>query len=711
MLKRVFPFLQWLREVRAATLRADFIAGLTVALILIPQSMAYAQLAGMPVHYGLYASLLPPLLAALFGSSRQLATGPVAIVSLMTSAALSPLATTGSEAFIAYAILLALIVGMFQFALGVLRLGLVVNFLSHPVVNGFTNAGALIIATSQLSKMFGVHVDEAAHHYETIYRVVKAAFVYTHWPTFGLGVLAFVVMYGLRRVDRRIPYVLVAVGVTTIISWATGFERNVKVPVAAIQSEEAQKLVRDFNTAVHEINRLANERAALSPRIAEAEEQLGSHARTTLDLRHAAVVMDMAMEELKDKSRTARTALRALLLTGVKDGAGALSFYPRHALPPGSEGDGRTWRMRVGNRPIDEAAVVLRGGGDVVGSIPGGLPAFSLPGLDLKVILHLLPIAAIISLLGFMEAVSIAKAMAAKTGQRLDPNQELIGQGLANMLGAFGKSFPVSGSFSRSAVNIQSGAITGLSSVFTSLTVAVVLLFFTPLLYHLPQSVLAAVIMMAVIGLLNVHGFIHAWKAQWYDGVFSVITFVATLVTAPHLDKGIMIGVFLSLAMFLYKSMRPKVTTLAMYPDRSYQSARDFGLKECRHIAAIRFDGPLFYANAGYLEEKISDQVMAMPELKHILIVANGINDMDASGEEMLSLIVDRVRSGGYDISFSGVNETVLAVMKRTYLFERIGAENIFSTMPQAVQAIHGRGHTQCGEKVCPLLSVCFLKE
>ena len=350
------------------------------------------------------------------------------------------------------------------------------------------------------------------------------------------------------------------------------------------------------------------------------------------------------------------------------------------------------------------------GGGSVVGNIPGGLPSFGVPNLDLSMILRLLPIAAIISLLGFMEAISIAKAMAAKTGQRLDPNQELIGQGIANIVGSMGRSFPVSGSFSRSAVNIQSGAVTGLSSVFTSLTVLIVLLFFTPLLYHLPQSVLAAVIMMAVIGLINVSGFIHAWKAQWYDGLFSIITFVATLITAPHLDKGIILGVLLSLGMFLYKSMRPKVTTLSMYADKSYQSARDHGLRECRHIALIRFDGPLFYANAGYLEEKVSDRIRSMAELKHLLIVSSGINDMDASGEEMLSLIVDRVRSAGYDISFAGVNEKVLAVMRRTHLYEKIGERNIYSTILSAVEAIHSKGHTQC-KLSCPLLSVSFIKD
>ncbi len=710
MIRIVFPFLAWVKELNATTLRMDFISGLTVALILVPQSMAYAQLAGMPVQYGLYASLLPPMLAALFGSSRQLATGPVAIVSLMTSAALGPMATTGSEAFIGYAILLALIVGLFQLTLGVLRLGLVVNFLSHPVVNGFTNAGALIIATSQLSKMFNVYVDEAEHHYETVYRVIKAAIQYTHWPTFALGALAFALMYGLRRIDRRIPYVLVAVVVTTLISWATGYEKNTKAPLQAVMSQEVQRLVQEFNAAVKEIDRLGNERASLAPKISEAEASHGRFSTEVLDLKHQTLIMSTKMGQLKEESSRLRTALREYMFAGVQEGEGKLVFYPQKEVPQGKTTDGRVWRLRLGNTPVDENALAMMGGGSVVGVVPKGLPAMSFPQVDLKVMASLLPIAAIISLLGFMEAISIAKAMAAKTGQRLDPNQELIGQGIANILGAFGKAFPVSGSFSRSAVNLQSGAVTGLSSVFTSLTVGLVLLFLTPLLYHLPQSVLAAVIMMAVIGLLNVSGFIHAWKAQWYDGVFSVITFVMTLVFAPHLDKGIMIGVLLSLGMFLYKSMRPKVTTLAMYPDQSYQSARDFGLKECRHIALLRFDGQLFYANAGFLEDQINNIIMSMPELKHFLIVSNGINDMDASGEEMLSLIVDRVRSAGYDISFCGVNENVLSVMKRTHLLEKIGEENIFPTTQKAVEVIHGRAHTQCGEGVCPLLSVCFIK-
>ncbi|MGO9416862.1 MAG: SulP family inorganic anion transporter [Syntrophobacteraceae bacterium] len=710
MLRKVFPFVEWLKASSLSSLKIDIVSGLTVALVLIPQSMAYAQLAGMPVQYGLYASFLPPVLAALFGSSRQLATGPVAIVSLMTSAALSPYATTGSSGFIAYAILLALIVGVFQLALGVLRLGLVVNFLSHPVVNGFTNAGAIIIATSQLSKMFNVYVEGTEHHYESVYLVIRAALHYTHWPTVAMGIGAFVIMYGLRRINKRIPYVLVAVAVTTVISWAIGFENNVRVPLDTIASTDCRELIGRFNAAAKESVELAKTRAELTPHLTAAEEQYGRHSREAMEVKHECDLVDLRVAELGVAMSRRRAAVRDYLFTAATAADGKKTYIASGKPDENLKGDGSTWRIKIGNSAVDEKAVVMMGGGSIVGNIPRGLPSFGFPQLDLNMLLKLLPIAVIISLLGFMEAISIAKAMAAKTGQRLDANQELIGQGIANIMGALTRSFPVSGSFSRSAVNIQAGALTGLSSVVTSITVAIVLLFFTPLLYYLPQCVLAAVIMMAVIGLINVSGFIHAWKAQWYDGLFSILTFLATLITAPHLDKGIIFGVLLSLGMFLYKSMRPKVTTLAMYEDSSFQSARDHGLEECRHIAMIRFDGALFYANAGYLEEKVTERIRAMPELKHILIVSNGINDMDASGEETLSLIVDRVRSAGYGISFAGLNEKVLGVMNRTHLLAKIQEDNIYSTVPHAVEAIHSSSHTQCLES-CPLISVRFVDD
>jgi MFS superfamily sulfate permease-like transporter len=707
MVSKIFPFIGWLKGYNIKSFQIDFIAGLTVALVLIPQSMAYAQLAGMPSYYGLYASFLPPMIAALFGSSRQLATGPVAVVSLMTSASLEPLATAGSEGYIVYALLLALTVGVFQLSLGILRLGLVVNFLSHPVVNGFTNAAAIIIASSQLSKMFGVYVDKSIHHYETILNVCRSALHYTHFPTLIMGALAFLIMYWLKKSMPKIPNVLVAVAITTIISWAIGFQHNNDIDINRIQSDEVKTVIGDFNETVQAIKPASEERTRLTKILDEAKGSGDTIA--VLNAEHDINLINVKINGLKHQAHVYREKLRLMLFEGVPQNDDNLLYYLKDEMPQGVEGDGRTWRVKVGNKPLETDHLLMMGGGAVVGTVPRGLPALTMPKVDMNVIMHLLPYAAIISLLGFMEAISIAKAMAAKTGQRLDPNQELIGQGLANILGAVGKSYPVSGSFSRSAVNLQAGAVTGFSSVVTSLAVVIVLLFFTPLLYHLPQSVLAAVIMMAVIGLINVSGFMHAWRAKWYDGAISIISFVCTLAFAPHLDKGIMIGVVLSLGVFLYKSMRPTVASLSRNKDESLRDAVTHGLQECKYIDMVRFDGPLFFANASYLEDQINDRMSTRKDLKHIIIVSNGINDIDASGEEVLSLLVDNVRSAGVDLSFSGVNETVMNVLEKTHLIEKIGKDHIYPTMEKAICAVHAEAHTGAEEDHCPLTNVCYL--
>ncbi len=691
------------------SLKADLLAGLTVALVLIPQSLAYAELAGLPPYYGLYASFLPPLVASLFGSSHQLATGPVAVVSLLTSITLEPLATAGSQQYIAYAILLALLVGIFQFSLGVLKLGLVVNFISHPVVNGFTNAAALIIASSQLPKLFGVYVERAAHHHETIYRVIQAAEHYTHWPTLVMATLAFIIMYGLKRFSPRIPNVLVAVMVTTLLSWGFDFEQTMQVDVVDIKVADIRPEIEKFNRAIKSAELLSKKRAALSLNLKVSGKALD--ALEALDIKHTVERITVQIEQYKNQTQNHRKIIRDYIFEGVRQADGPLKFYPEGATPEKAKGDGRFWRIHVGNVPLKPASLRLTGGGEVVGKIPGGLPSLSMPIINFNVILDLLPFAVIISLLGFMEAISVAKAMAAVTGQRLDPNRELIGQGLANICGAVAQSYPTSGSFSRSAVNLQSGANSSLSSVFASLAVVVVLLYFTSLFYYLPQSVLAAIIMMAVVGLVNIRGFIHAWTAQWYDGAISIITFVATLVFAPHLERGIGVGVILSVLVFLYKSMRPKVVDLSLGSDRVLHDCVASGLEECRYIDVVRFDGPLFFANASYLEDQIRNRRRTKKELKHIIISSSGINDIDASGEEALSLTVDRVRSAGIDISLSGVNRSVMNVLNRTHLIVKIGEDHIYPTVEEAISAVHDETHRGGEEKNCPLNTVCQLSQ
>ncbi|MDP6776823.1 MAG: SulP family inorganic anion transporter, partial [Candidatus Latescibacteria bacterium] len=691
MLRRVFPFLDWFQDYRLSTLRVDLVAGATVGLVLVPQSMAYAQLAGLPAHYGLYASFMPPLIAALFGSSCQLATGPVAVVSLMTATALQPLATAGSEAFVAYAMLLALLVGGLQFLLGLLRLGMLVNFLSHPVVNGFTNAAALIIASSQLSKFFGVTVDSAEHYYQTIWNVLLAAGQFTEWWALGLGVLALLVMWGLKRLNPRIPYVLIAVVFTTLLSWAIGFEDNRAVDLTAIDSPAVKDEIGDFNAILDRIDSLTEVLVVVNRLQSDGVTGYEGRPKVCLSCHHSvnvgpgalanersphtpahdAVLLGLELSDCKEERTRIRASLRAhqfVEIPRADDGSGPI-YVLEDPVRADEGANGRIWRLKVGRDRLDKAALGLIGRGAVVGVIPRGLPGMAVPPPDLDVMFRLVMMAATIALLGFMEAVSIAKAIATQTGQRLDYNQELMGQGLANIAGSFTQSYPVSGSFSRSAVNFQSGAQTGLSSVITVGVVGITLVFFTPFLYHLPQSVLAAIIMMAVIGLVNVGGLIHAWQARRSDGVVTLITFVSTLAFAPHLDRGIMIGVFLSLALHLARQMRPRIAILSRHEDDTFRDSERRGLVQCEYITVIRFPSSLFFANASHLEEEILRRRASMTELRHVLIDGSGINELDASGEDMLSRMVRGLREAGCGFSLSGLNDAVLDVMRRTGLY------------------------------------------
>lgn len=563
------PFLGWIDNLKErGTLQADLIAGVTVALVLVPQSMAYAQLAGLPVYYGLYASFLPPMVAALFGSSRQLATGPVAVVSLMTAAALEPLAAGSPEGYLAYAVLLAFMVGVFQLFLGVFRLGVLVDFLSHPVVVGFTNAGAIIIATSQLSKLFGVSVEKAEHHYETVMRVIESAMVNTHMPTLWMGLLSIGIMFGLKKHLPKVPNVLVAVTVATTLSWYTDFK-------------------------------------------------------------------------------------------GV--------------------------------------------GGAVVGTIPDGLPSLVLPVFDWDVMQQLITAAITISLIGFMEAISIAKAMAARTRQRLDANQELIGQGLSNLFAGSFSGYPVSGSFSRSAVNINAGALTGVSAVVTGVVVGITLLWLTPLLYHLPQATLAAVIIMAVINLIKFKPIVHAWKAQPHDGVVAVITFLLTLAMAPHLDKGILVGVGLSIGLFLYRTMRPRVAVLSRFHDGTMRDISVHNLPTSPTISVMRFDGSLYFANAGYFETKVLEVVAANPQLRFLIIDASGINQLDATGEEVLYHLTERLRAAGVQLLVAHMKKQFMDTLRRTNVLEKFGEEHFFSRVELALVYAWDKLSPEYDPNTCPL--------
>jgi SulP family sulfate permease len=682
---RFLPFLRWF-PMGGNTLKADLIAGITVALVLIPQSMAYAQLAGLPAYYGLYAAFLPGIIAALWGSSAQLATGPVAVASLLTASALAPLAATGSEAFVALAILLALLVGLIQLALGIFKLGVVVNFLSHPVIVGFTNAAAIIIGLSQLNKLFGVSMGRSEHFINDIWGVLQQVGD-THIPTLVMGVSAFAIMWGLKKYAPKMPGVLIAVAVTTIASYAIGFEHNIKAKAEQIMTPEVREVVEQASQNEARIASIASQVTAKQARIKKLEKEPGDNDIVIAALHYEVDLLQGSLKDVEDENRQSSRTLRKFkleLVPGANGEAGKL--YLKGLVPQGVKTDGYPYRIKK----LSGGELKLSGGGEVVGGIPSGLPKFDLPTMSWDTVRALLSSALVISLVGFMEAISIAKAIAAKTKQRIDPNQELLGQGFSNIVGSFSQAFPVSGSFSRSAVNLGAGAKTGMSNVFAGAIVLVTLLFLTPLLYHLPQAVLAAVIMMAVIGLVNFKAIKHAWHAHKHDGVAAVVTFIATLAFAPHLDNGIMAGAGLAIILYLYRTMSPRVAILGRYKDgtlRDISVHKDLPTDE--NIIVLRFDGSLYFANVPFFEDAILEAAANKPNAKYLVVVGDGINQLDASGEEVIHHLVERLHSIGMTMVFTGLKKQVIDVMRNTGLFDLITQNNIFANEDQAFEAIY----------------------
>lgn len=681
ILLRIFPFLSW--RPTKETLNADLIAGISVALVLIPQSMAYAQLAGLPPVYGLYASLLPVMVAALWGSSNQLATGPVAVVSLLTASALVPLAAEGSSEFIMLAIALALIVGVIQLVMGLFKLGALVSFISHPVIVGFTNAAAIIIGLSQINKLLGVPIDTSGHFLLGLWGVVLEL-GHTHWPTLAFGLGAIAIMVGMKRVAPKIPGVLVAVVVTILVSWLVGYERKADTTLDQIAPSELIELAQ-------QIEQKRGEVSGLEDRVRELEVEIQEAARGDAPaLRFEQEQAQLKRDELRAELAPLRDELRNVTLRRLPatDDEPERFITDDHMTDAERERAERTaWRIER----VDGDDVSLNGGGAVVGNVPQGLPSITAPEITFGTITTLLTTAFVIALVGFTEAIAIAKAMAARTGQRLDPSKELMGQGLANIAGGFTQGYPVSGSFSRSAVNLNSGARTGLASVFTAVIIGIALLFLTPLIYHLPQSVLAAIIMMAVVGLINFKAIKHAWVANKHDGTAAVVTFVATLAMAPNLDYGILMGAGLAIVLYLYRTMQPRVCELARYDDGTLREAKRYGLETNEKVGLMRFDGSLYFANVPYFEDAVLDLIARHPQAKYLIVVGKGINEIDASGEEVIHQLVHRLKARGITLVFAGVKAQVLEVMQRTGLEDIIGKDNIFKSTDHAVKEISER--------------------
>lgn len=551
MLKRLLPFLAW--PVTRETLGADLLAGITVALVAIPQSLAYAQLAGLPAYYGLYAAFVPCIVGALFGSSAQLSTGPVAMTSLLTAASISPLAATGTELFNAYAVLLALLSGLLQLGLGLIHMGILLNLLSHPVLMGFINAAAIIIALSQIPSLLGTSANQQQQFLQDTWQAVSSL-EQTHGPSLAFGLAAIVLLLAFKKFSPRLPGILITAAFLTWVSYATGF-------------------------AVH--------------------------------------------------------------------------------------------------------------GGRIVGDIPRGLPALTLPAMGWDTIMQLLPAAFVIAVISSMEAMSSCKVIAIKTRKLWDENQELIGQGLAKIAAAFSQSMPVSGSFSRSALNLAAHARTGMSSIVCAALVLLTMFFFTPALYHLPKPVLAAIIMMAVADLVNFKSIERAWRASRHDGISALTTFGATLLFAPHIQNGVLTGILVSLALFLYHRIRPRIVEVGLHADGTLRDAARFNLPPLHErISVLRVDAALDFVNAAYFVEAVLRVWRSNPRLQYILIAADGINGLDASGVEALTTLTERLREDGVRLAISGVKKQVVDVMERTGLVKTIGEDNIFSSDRHAIEAL-----------------------
>ena len=670
LLARLFPFLRWF-PMKGAAVRADVVAGVTVALVLIPQSMAYAQLAGMPAYYGLYAAFLPVIVGALWGSSHQLATGPVAMVSLLTGSVLAPLAAVGSEHYVLLAIALAFLVGCIQLGLGIFRMGLIINFLSHPVVSAFTTAAAIIISLSQLNKILGVPTGRSNSFLVDVWGVALQV-ADTHLPTFAFGVGTLVLMLLMRRYTPKLPGVLIAVAVATVLSWATQFERITTGTIDQVHEAEVRDLAEGYLETQRRTQQLAAERSTKNAELKRADPKAAGGSAIAAALTYQIRLIELQIEDAERENRNRARYLRNFSFERYSDAGANTAFRSEGSSP--AKSDGHRWRIRS----VDAQGVVFSGGGEVVGAIPAGLPAYAAPNLDLDTLASLLSTALVIALVGFMEAISMAKAIATKTRQRLDPNQELIGQGLANLAGSFTQCYPVSGSFSRTAVNFNAGARSGMASVVTALIVMLTLYFFTPLLYHLPQSVLAAVILLAVTTLVNFRAMLGFWRAQRHDGITAIVTFCATLVVAPHLDLGILIGASLAILLYLYRSMRPRLAVLGRHPDGTLRDAALYDLPLSEHLAALRFDGQLYFANVPYFEDCVLDVVARFPRARHILVIANGINQIDASGDETIRHLVSRLRDSGVTLAFCGIKTQVRAVLAATGTLAVIGEANLF---------------------------------
>ena len=552
-LTRHVPLLRMLRGYDGATFRSDAVAGLTTAIMLIPQSMAYALLAGLDPIIGLYASTIPLAVYALLGTSRQLAVGPVAMVSLLVASGVGAVAGDDPVLYTALAALLALMVGLMQWGMGLARLGFLVKFLSHPVIAGFTSAAALIIGFSQLKHLLGVDLPRSHH--------------------------------------------------------------------------------------VHEI-------------IIGAGQRIGEINPLTLGISAASIALLMVLK------RWAPRFPRFLLVVV----GGALAV----------------WGLGLDSRGVA-----------IVGSVPGGLPSPQVPTLGLSQITDLLPIAITIALVSFMESISVAKSFARTHRYDVDADQELKALGLANVFGSFFQAYPVTGGFSRTAVNAQAGARTGVAGLVTAAVVVITLLFLTPLFHYLPKAVLAAIIMTAVFGLVDVKEARHLFHISKPDLAMMGLTFAATLTLG--IEPGILLGVAASLVWFIWKTSKPHVAVLGRLPDSSvYRNVGRYPEAQTTPgVVALRIDGPLYFANTAFLQRTITDLLDADAQqqepVRHLVVDCKGIGSVDAQALSTVEEIVTDMEARKIQLWVAGVRGPVRDALQAAHITERIGRQHFVERVHEAV--------------------------
>ncbi|GAA3873931.1 SulP family inorganic anion transporter [Celeribacter arenosi] len=564
-LKRYFPILDWGSKYRMDTFANDGIAAVIVTIMLIPQSLAYALLAGLPAQMGLYASILPLVAYAIFGTSRALAVGPVAVVSLMTAAAVGNLALQGTAEYAAAAITLAFLSGLILLAMGLFRLGFFANFLSHPVIAGFITASGILIATSQAKHILGV---SASGH--TLPEMLEA--LWEHLPETNLITL------------------VIGVAATAFLFWV----RKGLKPML--------------------IDR------GLSPRMADISAKAGPVA---------AVVV---------------TTLAAFVF-GLSD----------HGVK-------------------------------IVGDVPRGLPPLTLPQFSGEIWAQLFGSAVLISIIGFVESVSVAQTLAAKKRQRIVPDQELVGLGASNIAAAISGGYPVTGGFARSVVNFDAGAETPAAGAFTAVGIALAALFLTPLLYFLPIATLAATIIVAVLSLVDFSILKRTWGYSKADFAAVLATILLTL--GFGVETGVSAGVILSIGLHLYKTSRPHVAEVGLVPGTEhFRNINRHDVLTDPAVATIRVDESLYFANARFLEDYILDRIAGDDALKHVILMCPAVNEIDTSALEALEEINKRLSDGGINLHLSEVKGPVMDRLKKSHFLDELTGQ-VFLSQFAAMKAL-----------------------